>query len=130
VSDIFDFGELNKLSADLGRAAVEIVPKVRQAVEVTARHTKDDWRDLASERNRGRAKRYPKSISYDMQLGEDGSIGAEIGPKIGGQGSLGGLLEDAPGDVTNAPQHNDQKALRQNLADFERGILKATEGPL
>ena len=125
----FDFSELNKLAADLGSASVELIPNVRKAVEFTARNIKDDWRDNAKKANRGHAKRYPTAIDYDMQLDRDGVIGAEIGPKLGGQGSFG-FLEDAPGGIRSAPQRSVEKALRANLSDFEKGLLKATEGLL
>lgn len=125
----FDFSELNTLAADIGAAKVELIPNVRKAVEVTARNIKDDWRDNAKKANRGHAKRYPSAIDYDMQLDADGVIGAEIGPKLGGQGSLG-FLEDAPGGIRSAPQRNVDKALRANMSDFEKGLLKATGGLL
>lgn len=125
----FDFSELNKLAADIGNVPASVIPNVRKAVEVTARNIKDDWRDAAKRANPGHARRYPSTIDYDMQLDFDGAIGAVIGPKLGGQGSLG-FLEEAGGGVRAAPQRNVDKALRNNLADFEKGILKATEGLL
>ena len=127
----FDFSGLNTLTADLGTVPAKVIPKARQALEVSARNIKDDWRAEAKQANgRGHAKRYPGSIDYDLILDKDGSIGAEIGPNLAKvQGSLG-ILEESPGDVASAPQGNARKALRKNLADFEKGVLKATEGVL
>lgn len=126
----FDFSALNTLAAELGAAATKVVPNVRKAVEVTAHNIKEDWRDNAKRANPGHAKNYPAAIDYDLELGVDGAIGAEIGPTPGkGQGSLG-ILEEAKGGVRSAPQGNARKALKSNIADFERGILKATEGLL
>lgn len=127
----FDFSSVNHLAADLGRAPATVIPNVIKATEVTARHIKDDWRDNARGANRrGHARRYPFSVDYDMQLDVDGVIGAEIGPNLGkAQGSLG-ILEEALGGVRAAPQRNAARALRDNLADYERGLLKATEGVL
>lgn len=123
----FDFSGLQHLVADLGAVEPETIKRTRQAVEVTARHVKDDWRDEAKRANRRSARGYPSAIDYDMDLDTDGQIGAEIGPKLGGQGSLG-ALEESSGEWRSAPQHNARKALRSNVADFERGILKAAKG--
>jgi|AntRauMFilla1563_2_1112583.scaffolds.fasta_scaffold00425_10 hypothetical protein len=125
----FDFSQLNTLVADLGKVPAAVIPDVRKAVEVSARNIKDDWRAAAKKANPKRARFYPKTIDYDMQLNTNGVIGAEIGPKLGGQGSLG-FLEEGGGGVRSAPQRNVDKALRLNLADFEKGILKATGGIL
>lgn len=121
----FDFGGLNELVADLGELPRKTISNTRKAVEVSARKMKDDWRDNAKKSNRrGHAKRYPSAINYDLELDSDGSISAEIGPVLGGQGSLG-FLEESPGGVASAPQGNARRALRSNLKDFEQGILKA-----
>lgn len=125
----FDFSDLNTLIADLGAADEKIIPNVRKAVEVSARNVKDDARKDAKEQNTEHATRYAGSIDYDMKLDQNGVIGAEIGPKLGGrwgQGSLG-ILEDAPGGVRAKPQRSLQKAAKAVEKDFERGILKATE---
>lgn len=126
----FDFTDLLKLEADLGLITeATTIHKVRQAVEVTARNVKNDWRDNAKASNPEHAKGYPYAIDYDLDLKKDGEISAEIGPKIGGQGSLG-FLEEAPGGVRAAPQGNARRAVAKNIADFEEGILLATEGDL
>ncbi|MEO5920613.1 MAG: hypothetical protein ABIQ01_05660 [Pseudolysinimonas sp.] len=120
----FDFSSLNTLAADLGELAAEVIPNVEKAVEVTARHIKDDWRDEAKKRNPAHARAYPYSVDYDME-NKDGAISAQIGPNLGkNQGSLG-ILEEASGDVRAAPQGNARRAVRNNLADFEKGLLKA-----
>lgn len=120
----FDFSGLLELGATIGRAEVEIVPNVVKAVEVTARHGKDEFRAESGRLNKGHAKHYPNTVTYDMQLDADGVIGAEIGPTLKsrwGQGSLG---------LIDAPQGTSQKVAKAIAADFEKGILKATEGPL
>lgn len=124
----FDFSGIRALTADLGTIPERIIPNVRKALEVTARNIKDDWRDNAKKANPVHARRYPSTIDYDLELDRDGSISAEIGPNLdrGGQAPLG-FLEEAKGGVASTPQGNARKALRKNLADFERGILKATE---
>lgn len=118
----FDFSELNKLTADLGAAPLKAIPNIRKAVEVSARHVKDDWRKGA--KRRGLAG-FASSIDYDMKLDTDGSIGAEIGPNLGkAQGSFG-FVEDAPGGVRSAPQHAGRKAAKAVEADFIEGLSKA-----
>ncbi|OAN35060.1 hypothetical protein A4X17_11290 [Plantibacter sp. H53] len=122
----FDFSEVLNLTAAIEGAPEEAIPKIRQAVEITARHVKDDWRDDARRQNRGQSKYYAGSVDYDMKLDTDGEIGAEVGPKPGGrwgQGSLG-FLEDANG-VGARPQKSGQKAARKNEDDFQRGLERA-----
>lgn len=121
----FDFSELTELAADLGVAPAKVAPNVRKAVEVTARHVKDDWRKGADRTGLGG---YAADVTYDMKYA-DGAIGAEVGPTPGDSGSFG-LVEDANGDVRSAPQHAGRDAARKNEADFIRGILKATEDTL
>lgn len=125
----FDFSGVNSLVASLGTVPARVIPKAAKALEITARNIKEDWRTEAKEANPEHARHYPNRVTYDMELGKDGEIGAVIGPELGGQGSLG-FLEEAPGGVAAAPQGNARKALRKNLADFEKGALKATEGML
>jgi hypothetical protein len=122
-----DFSGLRNLAADLGALEAKTIPNVRKALEVTARHVKDDWRKNAQSIDDRAARRYPYSVDYDMKF-EDGEISAEIGPNLSkSQGPLG-FLEEAPGRVANAPQGNARRALAKNVEDFERGILKATGG--
>jgi hypothetical protein len=129
VSVSFDFGEMNTLAADLGDAGVKVIPFTRKAVEVTARYIKDDWRDEAKKIN-SVLNRYPSSVDYDMELDTDGLIAAEIGPNLGKAMGSFGFVEEASGDIRSAPQRNVDRALRNNLADFEKGILQAGEDAL
>jgi len=124
----FDFSEVLSLAATIEDAPQAALPKIRQAVEITARHVKDDWRDDARRQNPGQAKNYPSAIDYTMEL-SDGEIGAEVGPRVGGQGSLG-ILEDAPGGVGARPQKSGQKAARKNEDDFQRGLERAVADAL
>lgn len=117
-----DFSELNKFIADLGDAPLKVIPNVRKAVEVTARHVKDDWRKGA--KRSGLAK-YAASVDYDMKLDTDGEISAEIGPNLSKAQGMFGLVEDAPGGVRSAPQHAGRKAAKNNEADFIAGLTKA-----
>lgn len=127
----FEFDGLMKLTADLGAAPLKVIPFARKAVEVTARHIKDDWQKFSAESNvDGSLSGYPRSIDYDMMLDTDGSIGAEIGPNLGKfQGSFG-FVEEANGGVRSLPRNDGRDAAKLNTKDFEKGLLQAGEDAL
>jgi hypothetical protein len=116
----FDFSDLTRLAADLGDAPKKSGPNILKAVEVTARHVKDEWRD--SLKGARKLPRAAAAISYDIEA--DGkTVTAEIGPVNKGQGSLVGKTEfGSPG---LAPRGYGQKALRSNEKDFQNGLEKA-----
>lgn len=117
-----DFSEVLSLAADLTRVPDAANRNVRKAIEVTARHVRDDWRQGAEvSRGDGYTDRYASSIFYDVEIGA-GEIAAEIGPELGRPGGSAGFLEDAGGGVQAAPQHAGRNALEANEADFERGL--------
>lgn len=116
-----DFSELLKLEADLRNVPSKANRNIKKAIEVTARHIKDDWKEGATV-GRGYAKTYAAAVDYDIKF-PGGAIEAEIGPSLGKTlGSSAGFLEDAPGDVKAAPQHAGRDALEANEEDFERGL--------
>lgn len=121
--------DLNTLARDLGEVPKATAPFVRKAVEISARNIKDH---IKSEY--GGARQLPgaaRSISYDLK-GTTGSrlggIGAEVGPELGGQGSLVGLVDEG------APRTPGRKRITKALADeadgFTRGIEIAIEDGL
>lgn len=113
--------DLLSLAKDLEDAPAAAIPRVRKAVEVTARSIRDDWRQGSEATG---LSGYTYSIDYDM-LDEQSGVGAEIGPNLAkNQGSFG-FVEDAPGDVRSRPQHAGRDALEANQADFERGLAIA-----
>ena len=122
MSATFNFDEINLLAADLGMAEAKVIPGVRKALEVTARHVKDDWKKGAK---RSGLTSYASSIDYDLKLDADGELGAEIGPNMDKRGGKAGFVEDANGGVRSAPQHAGRKALKKNEADFIKGIEMA-----
>ena len=117
----FDFSEVNKLAADLAAAPAKALPNLRKALEVTARHVKDDWKEPLEGSRMVPAG--ASTISYDV----DGTS-AEIGPEPGGAGSLVGMLEY--GTPNTGPRMHGTAALAKNEKDFVVGVLKATEGVL
>jgi len=118
----FDFSEVDSLAADLGVVPRETIRNARKAVEVTARHVKDDWRQGA---DRSGLHEYAYSVDYDMKLDVDGQIGAEVGPNLGKRQGSFGFVEEGGVDVKSAPQNAGRDAAKANEADFERGILLA-----
>lgn len=116
--------DLFSLARDLGEIPKETGPFVRKAIEVTARHIKDQIKDeYSGARNLPDAAR---SISYDIQGSTGarlGGISAEIGPELGGQGSVVGLVDE--GAPRTPGRHRITKALADNTDDFESGLDKA-----
>jgi len=117
---VFDFSELSQLAADLGAAGPKVQKNARTAVEVTARHVKDDWRSPLSQSES--IPRGAQSVSYDVTDGAEG-ITAEIGPVIGGPGALVGMLEY--GTPSTPPTGYGHAALQKNEADFIKGLTIA-----
>lgn len=142
-----DSSDFSRLSADLGKVPPASGRNLRQAIEVTARHVRDEWRDQA--RGMAHAPAFPHSITYDIGSSASQSLAqaagsiiggsitaahasvlsAEIGPdKSRAQGSLGNLIEY--GSVNNAPQGLGHRALQVNEEDFERGVDRAIDDAL
>ena len=118
----FDFSELSKLAADLGEVPAKMRRNVRTAVEVTARHVKDDWRDPLKQSEY--VPRGAYAVSYDVTSGPEG-VTAEIGPVTGGPGALVGMLEY--GTPTTPPTGYGHAALQKNEEDFIKGLTIAAE---
>lgn len=124
-----DFSDLDRLAADLGEVASTAGRYVRAAVEVTARHVKDDWRkELASSTMIPRGQ---YSVSYDITTFQGfgaSVIKAEIGPELqGGGGGVGGLVGaleyGIPGKA--GPTGYGHGALQRNEPDFQHGLDEA-----
>lgn len=123
----FDFSEILSLAADLSEVPEHAGKNIRKAVEVTARHVKDDWRkDVVGSTLAPGGER---AISYDLKGGNSirgSEISAEIGPELRGAGSLVGLLEFGV-PSRNGPRGYGAAALERNQEDFQRGIEIALE---
>ena len=130
-----DTSELNQLTADLSSAPRNVWPNVFQAVEVTARHIKDDWNEgLGGGKNTGSAfKHIGRSVDYDIgpmggivaaAAGVSRGVEADIGPNLARlQGSMAGWFEEG---MRNIPAlHPGHAALKKNEQDFLNGLQKA-----
>lgn len=122
-----DFSDIGALAASFDKLNDFAPKRLRQAMEVTARHVKDEWSDsLRGSRNLGYT---PKSIGYEFTgtASEERStlevdIGAELERK---QGSFVQFLEY--GSPTQGPRGYGHLALQNNEADFEKGLTQALE---
>lgn len=122
----FDFSEVLKLAADLGEVPDNAGKNIRKAVEVTARKVKDAWKSDVS--GSSLAPGGERAISYDLKGGNairGSEITAEIGPELGGAGSLVGLVEY--GTPTTGPRGYGAAALERNQEDFQKGLEIALE---
>lgn len=121
--------DLNALARDLGDIPKATAPFVRKAVEISARNIKD----LIKNEYSG-ARALPgasRSISYDLKGSTGarlGGISAEIGPSLGGQGSIVGLVDE--GAPRTPGRKRLPKALNQESPGFEQGIQKAIDDGL
>lgn len=110
-----DASEVMDLARDITMSAVAVGIGAATLVRTTAAKIKDEWRDNAKESSGAHARRYPYSISYDLDVG---GLAAEIGPVKGkSQGALGNLLEF--GSVHNPPHNDGGRALAHQAPLFE-----------
>lgn len=115
--------DLNTLARDLGEIPRATAPFVRKAVEVSARNIKDLIRNEYTG-----ARQLPgaaASISYDKL---DGGLSADIGPELGGQGSIVGLVDE--GAPRTPGRKRIPKALNDEAPGFEKGIELAIKDGL
>lgn len=122
-----DFSEIARLAADLGEVPLKTMPKIRQALEVTARNVKDDARALAAAQSGRHAKKYPAKMEYEMKARAD-EVWAEVGPRPGGQGDLAPLFET--GNPYSGKKPALEPALEYNMDDFLTGLEKAIDDGL
>ena len=117
-----DFSELIELAADLSDAPAKAGRNIAKALEVTARHIKDDWKQGA-EVSSYFPKTYPAAIHYDAVEVGGGEISTEIGPELGRtKGASAGFLEEGGGGVFAPPTHAARDAVEANESDFHRGL--------
>lgn len=119
--------ELAHLRASLERVPAKTMPLIRKAVEVTARHVKDDARALAAAQVGKHARQYPAAMEYEMKSSGD-DIRAEIGPRPHGQGNLAPIFET--GNPFSGRKPALEPALEHNADDFVTGLGKALDDGL
>lgn len=126
---IVDASEVDRLAADLKAVPDGAGRFVRAAVEVSARHVKDGWKD-ETQGIKG-APRFPFAVTYDIQSFQGfgaSVVQAEIGPdKERPQGALGNLIEFG-GDTQGGLDSNrgvGAGEVREVADDFARGVSRA-----
>lgn len=103
------------------------MPKVRKAVEVSARNVKDDARSIASGFAGQHAKGYPPKMEYKM-TGNQYFAKAEIGPRGGGHGDLAPLFET--GNPFSGRKPSLEPALENEAESFIEWVGKAVDESL
>ncbi|GAB3125922.1 hypothetical protein [Glaciibacter psychrotolerans] len=135
----FDFSELTKLAADLGKVGDNAGPFIRQAIQVTSLKVKK-----AAQKSVGDSEMWSgaaAAITYDTEAKaalSGSSITSEIGYDKGrAGGKLGNLREFGAPNATYggkkvplAPSNDLRNALEANQDDFEHGIEKAIDDAL
>jgi hypothetical protein len=124
----FDFSELDRLAADLGKVADSIEPFVKSALNVTSLKVK-----RAAQEKVGRRRHFRQAagaITFDVEARRGGFF-SDIGyDKRRGAGALlGNLVEYGAPNSANAltPGNELATSLRENEADFVYGIERAEE---
>lgn len=124
----FDFSELDRLAADLGKVADGIEPFVKAALSVSSLNIKRAAQAKVSARRH--FKQAARAITFDVESRRGGFF-SEIGyDKRRGAGALlGNLVEFGAPNSPNAltPGHELASSLRENQEDFIRGVERAEE---
>lgn len=102
--------DLERLEQALGGMTAKAHAGVVAATKVSAERAEAQARQNAS--GRRHLKRYPKTITADVEVGVT-EIRASVGPEKGGQGSLGHLIEY--GSPTSAPHLDVHQAVDGEL---------------
>ncbi len=123
-----DFSDLAKLVADLDRAPGKVATNVVKVVQVTALAVENDWKEPL--KGSATIPAGAASISHDISgsasaLLDKSAVSAKIGPSLGGQGAVVGMLET--GTPNTGPRGFGLAALKKNEAKFLDGIGDATE---
>lgn len=122
-----DENGFNALERQLGEVPRQVAPRLRQAVEVTARNIKDAWKGKLEGANH--LPHGSRTITYDLHGTTGtvlGGISAEIGAERGRlQARFIKVVEN--GAPTLTARGYGSKSLHENEADFDRGIQKAVE---
>lgn len=114
-----DFGDLDRLAADLTKAGPLAGLRAVKVMRQTGKELQDEARNLAPKGPHLPA--YAATITWELEVGPAG-IMVEVGPEKGGQGSLGHLLEN--GTPTSAPQAHLGPALDRVGPDFVKRIAE------
>jgi hypothetical protein len=124
-----DNSELDKLVADLGKVPDKSGENMVKAIKVGAGNVKKGWRQRLE--GADHLPQAARSITYDVKGSASAArseISAEIGPELGGQGSIVGLVE--LGTANSPARGYGLAALQEEEADFEKGLNLAIDSAL
>ena len=115
------------LIGKFGRMHPTLHANVKKAVEVNARHIKDDailFLEPISTRDLSHVPDLLHRIGYKIRAGAS-FVEARIQPNDGKQSALGAIIED--GAKYSGPRKFMEAALRENVEDLMDGVQKAIE---
>lgn len=111
----FDFSQVDRLAADLGRGSVAMVAEAHKIIEVGAIKIKKDMaQEIGGHRH---FKAVAPFITYDMQ-----SLSAEIGP-VSGERNAGSLAWIAANGTATQPPSWDYTAALHREAPIVESLL-------
>lgn len=118
----FDYGEFDRLSADIAEAPKNANKGIMAAFKVTSHNVRDGWREKLSGSPGFEA--LPYAITYDVEqrsIFGVGMVTAEIGAdKSRAQGPLANISEF--GSIKHPPRGYGHAALQEQHPDFEKGL--------
>lgn len=126
-----DTSDLDGLANDFRKIPADMVPKMRGVVAKSALNTKNLMRKDA--RSSTHFKQLAATISYDLKVLQffgDAEIQAEVGPHVGGAGSLAGIAYFGTSRPGGGTLRNPEDAMLEEAPNFYEFAFRATEGLL
>jgi hypothetical protein len=114
---------LDQVIQSLGQIDRHAVANISKAVEVTARHVKDDAKKNAKEVLGDEVRHQPSTYQYEMKRPAPGIVEGWIGPVKGWKQAAIPLEYGTP---YTAPKPALEPALKDNLEDLVKGVSIAT----
>lgn len=119
-----DASELTALAVSIQRIDPEIVAKLNDVVQESGKRLQQDARSRARAIG-GHARGYSNKITTTFKPAAR-KPSVEVGPILGGMGSLGGILEF--GSPTSAPHPHLHPAFDEEVPRFDRAIADLADG--
>ncbi len=114
-----DTTDVKLLGAHLEKVYDTLTVPLGKAVQESGKRLQTDARTRARAIG-GHAKGYPSKITTEFKPGRSPSV--EVGPILGGMGSLGGILEF--GSPTSGPHPHLHPAFDEEVPKFDEAVIK------